>query len=350
VTLWGALVVDQQSERDARLDALQKMLDNLLARDSVGRLNKVNLTPEQVAAARSGLDELRWVESAIATRDKLSPTADYLRQARDVFGAEDALLGDADLVRGEMLTLFASKDPVSPAKVTAVAGDGERLRKKYADEAARAHARDRLGAAGDERKRQIIEGDTYKDLKILSAVELLPGGLYGALETRLVNIGSCKLFDEANLTISVVCPDCGYRPQKADGPTAAARIEDIEGELRHLRATWERTLVDNLLRPEIHEQVRLLDAPEKTAVESLLDAKTLPTPVTDSLVKGVNRAFNKFAQRRVSPDELWAAVFPAPEPSTLGELRQRFKAFLTTVQNGDNEDRVRVLPAEGDGA
>jgi hypothetical protein len=346
VTLWGALVVDQQEERDARLESLQKVLDNVLARDSVGKLNKLNVSADDVAAARRGLNELKWVSAAMATRDKLSASADYLRQAADIFGGEDSLAPQAELLRGEMLTLFSNKDPIEPAKVSAIAADGVNLVRRYADEAARAHARDRLDLVGDERKRQIIEGDTYKNLKSLSAIELLPGGLFGSVETRLVNIGSCKTFDESHLSISVVCPECGYRPQKSEGPTAAARIEALAAELQDLRTTWERTLLDNLSKPEIRDQIPLLGGQERAAVEALLTRGALPDCVDDDLVRGINRAFNRFAVRRVSADELWKAVFPAPEPSTLSELKDRFSSFLASVQNGEDPDRVRVLPSE----
>jgi hypothetical protein len=155
------------------------------------------------------------------------------------------------------------------------------------------------------------------------------------------------MYDEANLAVSVVCPDCGYRPHKATGPTAAACVDDITDEISELWTRWERALVDNLSRPEIQDQIRLLDGSEKVAVETLLADNALPAHITDDLVKGVNRAFNRFAVRRISPEELWVAIFPAPQPSTLGELRERFRDFLTMVQNGDSDDRVRVLPAEG---
>ncbi len=348
VHLWGSLVVDRQTERDTRLEAVQKLLDNVLARDSVGKLNKLDADPQELAAARFGLDELKWVEAAVASREKLSSAAEYLRQAVDVIDTDDDLSADAGRIRADMLALFAGKDPLDPASVTVVASDADRLRRRYADEAARAHARDRLDAEGDERKRQIIEGDDYNDLKMLTAVDILPDGVFGALETQLVGIGSCKTFDESKLMASVVCPECRYRPHKSTGPTARARVDDIHAKLVELRKTWEQTLTDSLRTPEIGEQVLLLAPAEKAAVSALLESGTLPSPVPDTLVKGVNQALNRFAVRRVSPDELWTAVFPAAQPSTVGELRDRFANFLVGIQDGDDAERVRVLPSTRD--
>jgi hypothetical protein len=344
VSLWGALVVDQQTERDARLESLQRLLENVLARNSVGKLNKLNADSGSVSAARDGLDELKWVEAALASRERLTAGAEYLREAVSVFGSDSDLTEDAGRLRADMLALFAG--PIQPAKVANLASEAERLRKRCADEAARAHARDRLDAEGDERKRQIIEGSEYKDLKTLTAIKILPDGVFGSLETRLVSIGSCKMFDEGKLSASVVCPECGYRPQRASGPTARARVDEIASKLVELRQTWERTLIDSLRTPEIAEQVELLAQDERAAVSALLETDLFPTPMTDMLVRGVNQALNRFVVRRISRDELWSAVFPADQTSTVAELHERFSGFLTRIQNGNDPDRVRIIPGE----
>jgi len=346
IWLWGALVVDQQEERDARLEALQRQLQGVLARDSVGKLNKLDAGPDTVAAARVGLSELKWVEASLAAKNKLSSAADYIRQAVDVFGADDDLAKDANHLRSQMLTPFAEKEPADPAKIAVLADDADRLRKRYADEAARAHARDRLDVEGDERKRQLIEGDTYRDLKVLTSIDVLPDGVFGSLETQLVGIRSCKTFDETKLADSVICPECGYRPRMASGSTARAHVDNIAAELVDLRQTWERALLDSLRAPEIAEQVDLLSAAEKQAVGDMLANNALPGPVTETLVQGVNHALKRFAVRRVSPTELWEAVFPAAQPSTIAELRDRFNAFLSGVQNGAESDRVRIVPGQ----
>jgi hypothetical protein len=115
-----------------------------------------------------------------------------------------------------------------------------------------------LDGPGDNLKRKILESDTYRNLRRLSAISLLPKGSFGALENRLVSIQTCKTFDESELTKSVVCLQCGYRPQRSTGPTAKAAIEAIEVDLSRLASDWEKTLADNLRMPEIGEQIPLL--------------------------------------------------------------------------------------------
>lgn len=345
--LWGSLITDRQTERDARLDALQRFLEDVIGRDSVGKLNRVTATPEDVHGARMGLQELQWVERTRAAQVRLSPVAEYLRQAADVFEGAGELSDAADALRTKMLQLFANKGPVDLTRVATLASEAEQLRKSFAEEAARAHHRDRLDAAGDERKRQVLEGDVYKDLKMLTAVDVLPDGAFGSLETQLVSIGSCKTFDESKLTTSVICPECGYRPRKGIGPTAQARLEEMDSSFARLRRNWEETLVDSLRRPDVLDQIHLLSERERTAVESVTQEGRLPNSVTEVLIQGINHALQRFTIRRISPMDLWHAMFPAAQPSTLEDLGQRFARFLEQTQGSDSADRVRVLP-EGD--
>lgn len=348
VELWGALVVDQQIERGARLDALKSALEDVRARDSVGKMNRLSLSDDDLAKAGAGKDELTWSRSAMAARNQLSSTADYLRQAFDVFADANPLEAETQTLREEMLDVFRSPEPVGAAALTALRKRGDDLRNRYADEATRAHARDRLDAAGDTRKREILDGADYRDLRALAAVSLLPSGVFGSLERELAGISSCKTFDESTLRSSVVCAECGYRPRGSDGPTARSRIEEIESRLVTLRKEWEQTLIDNLAPPEMAAQVKLLKAAEKQAVEDFLASGKLPSPVSDAFIGGVNNVLERFEVRRITPSELWDAIFPAAQPATPEELVERFAAFVQSISQGGDSEKIRIVPDSGD--
>ena len=152
-------------------------------------------------------------------------------EAAEVFGSEHSLAKDADTYREDVLASFRQEVGPEPAGVAELRARGDDLRKRFAEEAARAHARDRLDGPGDERKRQILEGQQYLDLGRLATIQLLPHGVYGSLQNQLASIGTCKTFDESKLTSSVICPECGYRPRPSAGPTARAAIDGIAGEI-----------------------------------------------------------------------------------------------------------------------
>jgi len=345
--LWGALVFEEADTRARRLEALQRLLELVRNRDTVGKMNKLQLDGDMLADAHDGLAELRFVEEAVRARLHLTDTVEYLERAVDVFGGQDERSQDAAALRQELLALFRSPAPPDPQRVAALRAAGDDLRRRFAEEATRAHERDRLDGTGDDRKRQVLEGDAYRDVKRLAAVSLLPGGRFGALEQRLLGVGTCKTFDERALLTSVVCPECGYRPRAASGPSARATVDGVEADLAALRAEWERTLLDSLAEPEITQQVQLLlDPADRARVTEAVERGLLPSPVDERLVRALNQAFARFDVRRVSARDVWQALFPGPAPATLDDLRTRFQGFLDAVRAGKQEANIRVVPAE----
>ena len=135
-----------------------RVVNNLKARNTVGKLNKVDLTKEQLAKAAGGNTVLKWVEDALAAAAHINDVVGYLREAVDVFGPDEPASIDANALRGEMLQLFRADEPVDAAKVAALKATAEDLRRRFAEAAVAAHQRDRLGNAGDERKRQPPRG------------------------------------------------------------------------------------------------------------------------------------------------------------------------------------------------
>ena len=55
----------------------------------MGKLNKINLTKEQLAKATGGNKVLEWIEDATAADAHIDDVVGYLREAVDVFGPDD---------------------------------------------------------------------------------------------------------------------------------------------------------------------------------------------------------------------------------------------------------------------
>jgi hypothetical protein len=345
LVLWGAPVIDQVEGRDKRLGALQKILENMKARNTVGKMNHLDLDPDLLSGAKRGRAELEWIEAALAARGHLSGSVEYLVAAVEVFGRDHDVSKEALALREEILALYRRDAPVPGPRVSELRNAAEELRRRFAEEAARAHSRDRLDAAGDEKKRQILEGTTFRSLDVLASVNLLPDGAFGSLRDRLVAIGTCKMFDDSRLLENVVCSQCGYQPRPSKGPTARAAVESVADDLERLRKEWEQTLLDNLRQPEMRQQIPLLDVDEREEVETILANSRLPEAVTDVLAKGLNRVFERFVVKKIGPGDVWAALFPEQAPTTPSELRGRFSGFLQKQIGKTPDDKVRIVPA-----
>ncbi len=346
INLWGAQIVENQAERSVALKALDDAVNNLKARNTAGKLNKLDLTKDQITKANDGKAVLQWVEAAVAATGHVADVVGYLREAVDVFGATDPVSTDALVLRGDLLELFRTNSPIDASKVSALKATGEDLRRRYAEAAVAAHERDRLDGAGDERKRRLLEGAAYADLGQLSAIDLLPGGKYAGLQQKLADLRTCKTFDPSLLSRSVTCPECGYRPRPTGGPTAQAMLEQIEEQIVSLRSEWEKALADSITAPEMAEQVNLLKAADKSIVNGFVTSRQLPEPVTEDFVRAVGQVLTRFEVRRVAPHEVWVALFPEAAPATIEELTDRFRVLLDGMKEGASTERIRVVPTE----
>lgn len=346
LTVWGAQVVEHQAERSAALKAMEEAVNNLRARNTVGKLNKLDLTREQLDAAGRGREVLGWVEDAAHAAHHVSDVTGYLREATEVFGEEHPISQDARALRTELLELFRGERAPEGRQISVLKARGEDLRRRFADAAVEAHGRDRLDGAGDERKRRVLEGVAYADLNRLTAIPLLPGGRFGKLQQRLADLRTCKAFDPAALTRSVTCPDCGYRARPSDGVSARATLEQLEAQVTELREEWGRALVDSLAADEMKEQVKLLRPGERELVNECIEQGRIPEPVTDEFVQAVAQVLKRFEVRRVEPEQVWKALFPEAAPATVEELVARFGELLDTVTEGASKERIRLVPVE----
>lgn len=346
IQVWGQDVVDRKEERLARIEAFSTVIENLVPRTSIGAINKLDLTADQITKAKPGVEEVQWVERTKRGADALAPDVNYLRSAQDVMGDADPLKDDTDDLRRRVIDAFLDGS-IEPEEVASLRHDADAARHGYIDEAARAHGRDRLDIGGDNRKREFTSGDVYSSLDTLAGVTLLPEDRLRSIREELARLIGCREFDETkDLAASVVCPHCGYRPQPSQGPTARARLDAAIEDARKVRDQWEATLVDAVRDPETADKISALDAGKRAVLDRLAADGHLPETINQGFVAAVNAALERFERRNATPADLWHALFPSSSPATLDELRTRFASFLDRLAEGSNGRPVRVVPSE----
>jgi hypothetical protein len=343
IQLWGALVVDRQPQRGERLTALKSLLEDIRVRNSVGKMNRIAIDDEALAAAKEGWRELVWVETAQRACGRLSAVSEYVNVASAAFGESDALAEDTVKLREEILALFRT-DPIEFADVASVHNATEQLRQRYREAATQAHGRARLDAAGEKRKQEILASGIYADLKHLSRVELLPSGNFASLEQRLLEIQSCPGFDEQRLDVQVRCPDCGYEPRTSEGPSARARVDQIDDDLRKLSSEWQASLRDSLREDQLAANIALLGEDERGRIQAFADSGVLPSPIDGAFVEALNQVLGGFEVRKITGAEFFAAIFPEPAPTTIETLERRFQEFLDQLQRGAEREKLRIVP------
>jgi len=348
IDFWGHELIDFADERRARVAALRTLLEDLKARNSVGKLNKFSRETGEIDVARAGRDELARLDMLRRSVSRLEPAAGYLREAVACFGdAFDASVDAADL-RGDMIAVLTA-DTVAPDQVAALSKRADALRTAFAKAAAAFYRHRFLDAAGDKRKQQLLEGDTWATLGVLSMINLLPGAVVTDLQSDLADIGTLLELNEKALESSVKVD--GRVPCEVTGPSAEARLEAAERRVDELYDNWTRTLVDNVSDSELDNQLELLDAGQRQIIEALRADRALPVPVTAAFANAVNTFFDQFKVHAVARSELVRALFPAETVATPDELRERLASYLADLAEGEPPDKVRiVLAADSEGA
>jgi len=343
--LWGEHLFDLVDERVRRLDDLRSFLLDLKQRDTPGKVNAASWHPDAIDAARDGKTEFLRIEEVLAARDKLSPVAEYLREACGVFGAGVDEAKDAYELRTSMIDLLQQEGTIDPAAVVSLRNDGETLRSRFADLASRSYRHDHLDAGGDARKRQLFEGATMAALTSLEAVSILAPGPLAQLRSDLVDIRSLIEIDETALARSVRLPNQAD-PRAIDGPSAAARLESCERRARELLAGWVATLLDSLAEPEMADQIQYVsNTAAKAAIKAFIISRNLPDPVPAGFVSALNQIFKRVEIHYLTARELQHALFPDTSPATIDQLRERLDGLLTESAGTGSADHVRFLPA-----
>jgi len=343
--LWGDQLFDLVDERARRLEHLRTTLLDLKVRDSVGKMNSLNVNAAAITDARFGKEELTHVEEVLAARDKLTGVCDYLREACGVFGAGVDQAKDALALRSDIIQALQIDSRIDPAKVVELKNAAEELRRRFTDLASRSYRHDHVDASGDAIKRQLLEGPV-DSLNALQTVSILAPGPLAQLRSDLVEIRPLFDIDEQALRSSVILRG-QHQPRPVDGLSASARLEDCERRAHALLSGWTDTLVDSLNETEMAEQIGYIaDTQAKTQIEALVATRMLPEPISQDFIDALNQVFNRVDIRHVSPTELTVALFPDTSPATADQLRHRLDALLVGAIGMADPGRVRFLPAE----
>lgn len=332
--LWGQDVIDMKDERAKRMASLRSIAEDVRARNAVGKLNKLDLAPDAIAAAEGGKRELDHLTQVLGAHRRLQGGASYLREAQASFGeAHEVSIAAAEL-RKQMLEALAS-DPIDDALIAALGNQADALATDAVAAASTYYHHAFLDAAGDARKRTLQEGPAFKALMQLSGVTLLPGGGIAELQRSLVEIRTKSSVDDAALRKSVNVG--GDAPCAVAGPSADARLVALEQRVSEIYAKWVETLIATLSENEMQGQIQLLEHGPRMLIEAFVASGELPTPLPDELVSAINQTLNRFDVRTIDPEALLAGLFPGGAAADRASLRTRFDDYLASLgAPGDN--------------
>jgi hypothetical protein len=146
--------------------------------------------------------------------------------------------------------------------------------------------------------------------------------------------GSSRLPHQASTRRSTTTrrpSNCGQRPVGCRRSWPLSEQEQTE---------WRQRLGD----PTVAGNIELLGAGDgRDAVETFLKSKSLPDPISPAFVKALREILSGLERVVLTEARLRLALTDGGVPCTVGELKERFDAFISELTKGKDSFRVRIV-------
>jgi succinate dehydrogenase flavin-adding protein (antitoxin of CptAB toxin-antitoxin module) len=206
------------------------------------------------------------------------------------------------------------------------------------------HVKARLNAAQDKKKAQLLNDSRLRTLQQLATISLLPVGNLTELQDRFGKVKSCFSVTEAELEASPLCPHCQFNPSSEKLPDSIdGFLRRIDEDLDKYVESWTKTLLDNLADPTVAKSIKLLQAKQKSLIETFVKDKSLPEKLTHEFIDAIKQALEGLERVALKADELKAALAEGGSPATIDELKSRFADLLDERSKGKEKSKVRIV-------
>ena len=320
-------------------------LESLQTYTTPGKLKNFRHSADEVESHDAGMACLEEIDALNALRTSLDPLASYLTAALAGLPSEHEWAVRAGKLRQDVLARFADPKTRRSDEFRRNADrDLRGLKDEYARIYLTAHAKRRLGAAGEEQRQRLLASARLKGLAKLCAIDILPKRQLDDYHERLAGLISCTKLMESELRAAPTCGHCGFRLGVEDsGPSAQSVLDALDQEADGMLARWADTLLQNLADPTAHQSLKLLEPAAKALVDGFVASRRLAEDPEQELIDALAEALAGLEKVSVRPADLCAAVAPDGAPSTLSDMVQRLAGWLEEQVGGKDRDRVRIV-------
>jgi len=347
LSFWGrGLLVEEEVKRvRARLDETKTFLESLQAYTTTGKLKNFRYDASEVKVHQSGIESLVEIKSLEELVVDLGSVASYLSTAEAVLPIDHEWIEKMKSIRDEVLAQIGDS---ARRWATSFRQEAQRklseLRKSYRQEYLSMHARARLGVNEDKRKAQLMGDERLRALQKLSTIDLMPRQQLTDFQNRLAALKSCFALTEQELDVSPVCPHCSFKPgAELQEPSAAKKLDHLDGMLEKLVENWTQTLLTNLEDPTTKGNLSLLKPGPRKLVDGFIKTRTLPDDLTHEFIEALKEALSGLTRVSVTIEDLRDALLAAGSPATPEEMRKRFEEYLGGLIKGREPGKVRIV-------
>jgi len=350
LTFWGApLFADEEADRLRKeVTSYKEFLESLRPLNSGVKFRNFRHSESGVKAQTLRADEVGKVQAAMKAVEELAPLADYLSTAMGVMPDADEWMAAAKNTKAQIKgKLDADPAALQGPERSVFRSALDDLKRQYITRYIQLHDAARLDAAGDDRKKKLLQGRTIADLRKLSGIDVLPRQELSDLENQqIIPLVPClQGAAPKEMDASATCRQCGYRPiaDGTGGVTATARLGSAETKSHALLDDWAARLKENLSDPTVAAQLGLLESSKRSIVDAFLESAVLPEPVGDEFVDAMREVLGGLDRVGVDPVAMTEALKRGGMPVKAAELRERFNGWLDEITRGKDPSKVRII-------
>ena len=348
INFWGGAVIpEEQADAMARkLDETKGFLESVRRFNTPGKFKNFMYASAQVRRSGAGLEELSAFRALMEiVRGELGEAASYLATAAAVLPDDHEWAGAAAIARQDVQSRLRDRKTWTDHGFRMRTGRKLRdLKDRYIGEYLRLHARARLGAKDNDRKREILRDGRIDRLERLATIDLLPKEQLTGLQDRLGGLESCFPPTGRDMKAAPDCPRCHFRPSThAEGAPVSEQLCAIHRDLDRVFSEWTAALLENLNDPTTTKQVELLEPDRRRLIEGFLASRVLPDELSDDFVTAIGEVLSGLSKVVLTSDGIRAALESGGLPTTLDEMGRRFGQHLSNEAKGIDRARARIL-------
>jgi len=207
------------------------------------------------------------------------------------------------------------------------------------------HRKHRLDHLQDDRKKKILNGETFKSLQEMAKIEMMDRASFYKLRNSIIDgIKPCYSLTQKDMENNYICPHCRLNPLEIrDSREVSLILEDMERQSEQMFDNWQENLYNNLSDPFVQDSIDLLEEDEKKIIKNFIKNKKLPSSIDSDFVGAVSRALKGLEKVEISLDEIKKALTTKGNISNPTDIQKRFENFINTKTKGKDKDRIRII-------
>ena len=327
---WGQhlLAPEEITRLSADVDKAKEFLESLQAYKTPGTLKNFRYSVEDVKALAPVFQSVRDVAELKAFADTLSEYTAYLTSAESILPEQHPWRAKCQTAKKKLReeALVAANRASDAFRKKAIASL-QSLKQEYITAYLELYRHARLDHAQDKQKAAILSDYRLDHLKLLVGISSINRSQLIELQDELGRLKTGENLTASDLQLT---PSAGefFPAMEAGGDISAEqRLRNLKDKLQAVHTAWTNALLNDLEDPVTQEHLDLLKPAERKLVEDFRKAKELPDSVSAPFVTALQQALSGLSRVPVSPQKLFAKLFPSGTPATVEEMKERFASF-----------------------